>query len=243
MRRRPPGLPVHRALLVHLVAVLALAALAGVASAHDGPNSTSAARIWGLHRLLLAVAVPIALLVEAAILYAIWRFRRAGEPTPTPEKRWLELTWTVATALVLAFVGVAAYGAFTDRAVTASAGDAGPADVRVNLTAHQWHWTVEYPGENVTVDRARTIYLPANRTVTIAVTSRDVIHSLHVPRLALKQDAFPGQWNYIRTRIAATGEYRFYCAEYCGEGHARMRGTVRVVPYDEYRAWLANQSG
>jgi len=34
------------------------------------------------------------------------------------------------------------------------------------------------------------------------------------------------------------GEYVITCAEYCGMNHAYMQGRLRVVPVDEYNAWV-----
>lgn len=212
----------------------------------DGP-STTARLIDGLHRQLLVVAIPIAVLVEAVLVYAVWRFHDNDDPEPTPENRRLELTWTVATGIVLLYVAVATYLVLAQPAVTPTAATS-PADqgstadaVEVNVTARQWHWSVTYPEENVTRRHPNRIVLPANRPIRISVTSADVIHSFHAPVLGLKQDAIPGQWHPLETTVTRPGEYRLYCAEYCGLGHARMETTIDVRPPDEYRDWLNAQ--
>lgn len=240
-RRVAPGLVVGSLLGAGVVAAAGVA----TAAAHPGgAGATTGDQIWGLHRQLLWIAVPIALLVEGLIVYTVVRFRHNDEPTPTGDSRRLEIGWTVATALVLVFVGVASFQVLAHPSVTAddrAAGDP-PADaVAVEFTASQWQWTVGYPAANVTVERAKVIYLPADRPLVITVTSTDVIHSLHVPALGLKQDAVPGQQHRITTRVTETGDYRLYCAEYCGAGHSQMLATVRVVPPSEFRAWLDEQ--
>lgn len=215
---------------------LALSAVlvAAVVDLGAGPTTTRAL-IEDLHRSLLLVAVPIAVLVEAVILYTVWRFSNNDDPKPTPENRKLELAWTVATALVLVFVGVASYHVLAQPDVTAAAGPDAPADaVEVEVTAHQWYWTAEYPEEGVTLEAADRIVLPADRPIRISIESADVIHSFHAPGLGLKQDAIPGQRNVLTTRITEPGEYRLYCAEYCGQGHSKMRATIEVVPPDEF---------
>lgn len=225
---------------VALLAVL----VAVVVDLGSGPTP-AATRITGLHRDLLLVAVPIAVLVEAALLFAVWRFR-GDDPTPTPENRRLELAWTAATALVLVFVGVASYHVLAQPAVTDAADGSADDALTVEMTAHQWYWSVEYPRENVTIRQADRIVLPTNRSVRITVRSGDVIHSFHAPALGLKADAVPGRTNVLSTRITRTGEYRLYCAEYCGAGHSRMLATIDAVPDPDYRAWLAaarNRSG
>ena len=228
--------------------VLALGAVV-VASFVDlgaGPTTTRA-YIEDLHRSLLLVAVPIAILVEAVLLYAVWRFANTDDPTPTPENRKLELTWTLATGLVLVFVGVASYQVMAQPDVTAAAGgpDAVEDALQVEVTGEQWFWSAEYPAENVSIGPADRIVLPANRPIRIGITSADVIHSFHAPRLGLKQDAIPGQRNVLVTRVTEPGEYRLYCAEYCGGGHAKMQATIEVVPrerFDDRLAAVANDS-
>lgn len=222
-------------------AVVAAVTLVGYG---DGPTTT-AGLIGGLHRRLLVVAVPVAVLVEGVIVYAVWRFRDNDDREATPENQALELGWTVATGLVILFVGVASYQVLAHPDVTAAAGptDADADPVELDVTAHQWYWTVTYPDEGVSLGRANRIVLPTDRPIRIRIGSDDVIHSFFVPRLGLKQDAIPGQTNVLRTQITEPGEYRLYCAEYCGEGHSRMRGTVEAVPGPAYRSWLAERTG
>lgn len=235
-----------------IVGALVLIALALLVMPPMAFNSTTAAAIGTLHWQLLVVAVPIAILVEAVLVYTVVRFRKAEKPVPTPDNRRLEIGWTVATAVVLLFVGAASFQVLAHPDVTVgdhhAHGSHGgsthdrPADaVEVRITGHQWFWAVEYLGENVSIENAQTIYLPVDRPIYLHVTSADVIHSVHSPGLGLKQDAFPGQENVIRTEITARGEYRLYCAEYCGEGHSMMRATIVVVSDEEYRQWLAGQ--
>lgn len=217
--------------------------VAAVVDFGAGPTTTRAL-VEDLHRSLLFVAVPIAVLVEVVLLYAVWRFANTGDPTPTPENRKLELAWTLATALVLVFVGVASYQVLAQPDVTeAAAGPDAPADaLQVEVTGHQWYWSVDYPEQGVSIGPADTMVLPADRTIRIGVESADVIHSFHAPRLGLKQDAVPGQRNVLVTRITEPGEYRLYCAEYCGRGHAKMQATIEVVPSGAFEGRLAERA-
>lgn len=216
-------------------------------------DSISEELIRGLNRRLLYIAVPIAVLVEFILVYTIWRFRGNDDPLPTRTNRDLEITWTFATALVLLFVGSASYAVLTSPFVAAvpeldqqlgedaapQPDDAPPDAVVVEVVTEQWQYTFQYPNDDVTTQEA--LVLPRDRPVYIYVTSRDVLHSVHVPELGLKQDAFPGEYQLIHTRLDETGEYRLYCAEYCGDQHARMRSTLRVVDEGQYQNWLDDQ--
>lgn len=221
------------ALLLSLVPVPVLA--------HPGGGSSTVDLLRSLNRQLLIVASIIALIVEATLFYAIYRFRGNENPKPTPENKRLEITWTVLTAIVLLFVGVASYQVMTAPDVTTTPQQAVtvPNDaVVVEVTGRQWAWNVTYPEENVTLSDADTLYLPTSRPVYVFVETRDVIHSFHVPALGLKQDAIPGQRNVIRTRIRQQGRYRLYCAEFCGEGHPNMTATVVTVGPREFDQWI-----
>ncbi|WP_281377755.1 cytochrome c oxidase subunit II [Halosimplex pelagicum] len=201
-----------------------------------GFDSTTEALIRTLNRRLLLVAVPLALLVEGVLVYAVWRFR-GGVAVPTPENKSLEIGWTVATAFVLLFVAVVSYGVLASPFVSGAAESAGerPADaVEIEIVAEQFNYGVRYPAANASVADTDVIYAPTDRPVYFEVTAEDVLHSVHIPALGLKQDAFPGQWNLLHTRLLDPGEYHLYCAEFCGVGHSRMRTTLSVVPPEEY---------
>ena len=224
-----------------LVVLFVLATVPSVVAA----GSVTEALISRLNRQLLYMAVPIAVLVEVILAYTVWRFHDNEDPQPTRENRQLEITWTIATALVLLFVGTASFHVLAHPLVTSTPetahGDFQPGDtpddaVEVHVTTEQWAYTFDYPRANVTTDEA--LVLPTNRTVYLYVTSEDVIHSIHVPELGLKQDAFPDEYHLVRTELTGTGQYRLYCAELCGVGHAEMLSTVRVVEEETYDTWL-----
>ena len=213
-------------------------------------QSTSAELINGLNQELLIIGVPITLLVEGILLYAVIKFKGNDDPKPTKENRRLEITWTIATAVILLFVGVASYGVMADENVEFTGGEEEVApeenDVLIQAQAYQWGWDMSYPGENVTVSGAGqgpTVVVPANQDIYVNVSSRDVIHGFHVPELGMKSDAIPDQTNYIKTNASETGSYQGYCSEYCGVAHSQMYFTVEVVDQAEYNEWLDEQRG
>ncbi|WP_224337006.1 cytochrome c oxidase subunit II [Haloprofundus halobius] len=239
-----------RIALVSLFSAVALALVAVPAAAQP---STTAELINELNGKLLYLGIPITLLVEVILIYTVIKFRNNDDPQPTKENRRLEITWTVATAIILVFVGVASYGVLANPNVTYAEepglqepGQDG--STLVHAEAYQWGWEFTYPGENVTVDgsEAAPVVIPADQDVYFEVTSRDVIHAFHVPEMGLKTDAFPEQNNTIKT-VAHYQEnddnvYQGYCAEFCGVAHSQMYFQVEVVPQDEYEQWLQEQS-
>ncbi|MFC6836338.1 cytochrome c oxidase subunit II [Halomarina ordinaria] len=239
---------------------LALLALAVLAEPVAAQTSVNEELIFGLNRKLLYVAIPITVLVEGILFYTVYKYRNNDDPSPTQENRRLEITWTVATAIILLFVGLASYqvlgSAFIGGATAANPGDAevtnlsedydgaqAPSEadaVEVEVVAAKYFWEVNYPQENVSGEQD-TVVIPADRPVYIHVTSTDWLHAFHAPDLGLKQDAFPGEYNTIKTEVYEPGTYQLYCAEYCGVGHSQMLGTIEVLPGDEYDQWIEDQ--
>jgi cytochrome c oxidase subunit 2 len=225
-----------------LLGPLSVVAVLAVATSPAAAQGTSVTEelIWGVNNNLLAVAVPITVLVEGVLFYTVWKYSKADEASPTRENRRLEVTWTVTTALVLLFVGITAYGAMASDDVITTKDDAqdaiegGNAAV-VEVDAFQWNWRFNYadgPQEQ------STLVLPTDRPVVLELTAQNVIHSFHVPGLALKQDAFPGHTTYLKTTIYEEGTYTLYCAEFCGSGHSKMLATIEVVDGETYDQWV-----
>ena len=243
----------HRVGLVALFGAVVLAALAQPAAAQTSASRTSEL-IWGLNMNLLYVAIPITVLVEGILIYTVWRFSKNEDPLPTMENRRLEITWTIATAIILLFVGVASYQVLAEPMVTAQSTqqlETNDQPVKVEVVAQKYFWTFNYNGTAANTSQeysadnrlstTGTLVIPADRTIRLSVTSKDWLHAFHVPGLGLKQDAMPGQHNVIKTSVNEEGTYQLYCAEYCGSGHSQMLGKVRVLPEDEYQDWVDEQ--
>ena len=223
-----------------LVGVAALALFADPVLA-QGYDSTTEELIRSLNTQLLYMAIPITVLVEGILIYTVWKYRKNDDPKPTKENRRLEISWTIATALVLLVVGYASYGVMANEYVVQneSSVDPGPDAVTVEVVGVKYLWEYNYQGENVST--TGTLVLPKGTNVYLNITSSDWIHAFHVPELGLKQDAIPGQYNTIKTKLTETGTYQLYCAEYCGVGHSKMLGEVQVVSQEEYQNWLQQQ--
>jgi cytochrome c oxidase subunit 2 len=202
--------------------------------------STTNELIRGLNEQLVFIAVPITVLVEAILLYAVLKFRNNDEPKPTRENRRLEMTWTIATALILLFVGVSSTLVMADPAVTTpDTAEPGPDDVAVDVEAQTYMFTFTYEGEGV--QTRNKLVVPEGKAVYLNITAKDWLHSVHVPALGLKQMAVVGEYNTIKTTPTETGVYQGYCAEYCGQGHSGMLFEVEVVSQAEYEQWLEQQ--
>lgn len=244
--------PVRRKLLASSCFVSALAlVLAGTAVAGNGgvgppdPASPSAGRIRDTYWLVLAISTGIFVLVEAALLVFVVRFRSRGRAREVegPQiigHRNLELIWTAIPILIL--VGIASFvfyklpGIHNVPKATAAGGN-----LKVKVEGRQFYWRFVYPNGVVAVNELR---VPVRRVVELDVTAPefDVIHSWWIPRLGGKMDAIPGKTNETWFQATKEGVYRGQCAEFCGVQHALMLATVRVVSQSEFERWYAAEA-
>lgn len=207
-------------------------------AAATGYDSTTEALIRTLSNKLIVLAVTIALLFEVILLSLLVRYRNSGTAAPPEYNSRLFVPYVLAVGVVLLFVGVAS----VQTLVALEQQESNPAQedaVQVDVVAEQFAWTFEYADDEVT--SRGTLVIPANETIHLRLTSRDVIHSFHAPDLGLKQDANPGEWTSFTFTPTSTGEYRLFCAEFCGVGHSNMLGSIRVVDSSEYEDWLDEQ--
>ena len=76
--------------------------------------------------------------------------------------------------------------------------------------------------------------LPANRDVTLRLTSPDVIHGILVTGTNVNTMVIPGYVAQVHTKFTKTGDLLMPCHEFCGLGHSQMLATVRVVPPENF---------
>ena len=78
---------------------------------------------------------------------------------------------------------------------------------------------------------------PANLTVGVGdllqfrLTSGDVRHGFAIGQMDVPAvDVAPGRTTELAVRFDRPGKYVFYCTNWCGLNHWRMRGTIEVLP-------------
>ena len=261
----------RRALIIALLGaagallLFAPTALAGVFSPENSGGSPNARDISLLYKITLGIAILIFLLVEGLLIYSLVRYRfRRGGPAPAQIRgnAPLEIGWTVGAAVILVVLTVLTFIYLNDITNPAPSGPGGlqaaegvqfatvdqpqapggdPLQIEVN--GQQYLWRYDYPsGGDTRVFSYYEMVVPIDTTVTLNITSQDVVHSWWIPDLGGKMDATPGYTNKTWFKVSEPGIYRGVCAELCGEGHADMRAQVRAVPVDEYNAWLERQA-
>jgi cytochrome c oxidase subunit 2 len=228
-----------------LVAVLALAGCGSLT-----PVTDTGREVRDLYNLLFAAAAVIFVLVEAAIVFAVVRYRRRDDMLP-PQfhgNNLLEVAWTVVPLLIVAGLFVLTWGVL--NRVEAKADNP---RVRVNVLGFQWQWSFTYQGERVplpadqppedltikgTIAKPPVMYLPVGEPIRFTAQAQDVIHSFYVREFLFKRDAFPDHDNTFDLTITRPGTYHGQCAEYCGLAHQAMRFTIQAVSRPQYEAWL-----
>lgn len=79
------------------------------------------------------------------------------------------------------------------------------------------------------------IVVPANKSVTLRLSTPDVIHGILVTGTNVNTMVVPGYVSQVHTVFTKTGDLLMPCHEYCGLGHSQMWATVRVVPEDQFK--------
>ncbi len=200
-------------------------------------HSEFAVDIQDLFTKILVAAAVVFVLVEGILVLAAVRFRRKpsdGLPTQTHGNSRLEIGWTAAPAIVLAFIMVPTIQTIFRTQAPAPAGS-----LQVRVIGHQWWWELQYPELGVVT--ANELHLPLGKTANFMEESADVIHSFWIPALGGKRDVVPGHVNHLWFTPSATGTFMGQCAEFCGESHANMRLRAIVETPDQFDAWVRQQ--
>ncbi len=204
------------------------------------PHSDFGREIDFLWDRLLLLGTIVFILVEGALLYVVFRYRRRenqGTPPQTHGSTKLEIAWTLIPAVILVFIAVP-----TVRTIFITQAQAAPGSLNIDVTGHQWWWEFRYPEYGVTT--ANEIYLPVGRTVNFRLRSADVIHSFWTPQLGGKRDVVTNRTNYLwytPDSSTASSVWNGFCVEYCGSSHANMRFRVFTVTPQQFDSWVAGQ--
>jgi len=116
-------------------------------------------------------------------------------------------------------------------------------ELEVTVEGYQFGWEFHYPNGYVADSTAGDAFrVPANRMVSLTITSQDVFHNFGVTALRVKADAIPGQTTTTWFEADETGEYTARCFELCGAGHSFMTAQVVVMEPEAFQEWYANTS-
>ena len=97
----------------------------------------------------------------------------------------------------------------------------------IKVTGQQWFWTFEHEDGKKETGQ---LHVKQGVPYKFELVSKDVIHDFNVPDYTILMDAVPGRVNVVWNLFDKPGEYPIQCREYCGFGHATMRGKLFVEP-------------
>ncbi|BBC72777.1 cytochrome b561 [Altererythrobacter sp. B11] len=189
------------------------------------------AAAFGTMVWLLAIPVFVLMAVFA------WRYRRTREVNRQNRPNgnvWVEASWSVIPFLMILVFYVWATSLYLDLRQP-------PEDaVTIDVVAKQWMWKFQHP------EGAREIndlHVPVGTPIKLVMTSQDVIHSLYLPALRIKQDVVPGRYSTLWFTADRAGAYPLRCAEFCGADHSVMGGKLIVMEAADFAAWQAAHNG
>jgi cytochrome c oxidase subunit II len=224
----------------------------------DSGGSPNADDIDRLYRIALYIGLVVFLVVEGTLIWSVVRYRKRRGGRRAAQIRGntpLEVGWTVGAALILVALAAITFSYLDDIQNPPGRGQGTLADgarfaaldqrpvrgkerpLEVDVNGQQYLWRYSYRG-GAPLYTFYEMVVPTNTTVTVDITSSDVVHSWWIPELGGKADAVPGHTNHTWFRIPKAGLYRGVCAELCGYNHADMRAAVRAVSPARFRAWV-----
>jgi len=230
--------------------------------------SVHGAAIDSLFMAVLVVSGIAFVAVQGLLGFFVARYgengnERAAYWHDNPKAEAILLIVTAVILTVLVFMGQRVWASiyFSDA----------PADATViQVTGAQFQWSFHYPGpdgafgqtDNKLITAANSIgldrndpaakddivslndmHFPTGRAVRLRLRSQDVIHSLFLPNLRFKQDAVPGMAIEVWFEPTTPGTYEIACAELCGLGHYRMKGSLTIDDsQNSFDTWLAEKA-
>ena len=170
--------------------------------------------------------------ITIAMVYFVWRYHEKRHPQAVDSRGnlKLEIVWMVIPLIIV--LSMFYYGWESYMGLRNVPPDA----LNIDVKARMFEWEFDYPGGKQSQD---VIVVPEGKAVRLNIESEDVVHSLSIPAFRIKVDAVKGLPTYAWFQADKAGEYTIFCTEYCGVGHSDMTATLKVVPYDEYKTWLA----
>jgi cytochrome c oxidase subunit 2 len=213
--------------------------LSGCAKQGISPQSRD---VHDLYVVIMILAAPVFLGVEAALIWCVFRYRKRDEE---PAAQTVGGPRSLGVFFAIPAMVIAVLFPFGESTLMKIQRHETP-QVTIKVEGFQWQWTFLYLNEGIfvsgkTLVRPAVLVLPVDEPVRIQLTSRDVVHSFFVPDLLFKRDAIPGRTSTFTFTPTQLGTFPAQCAEFCGLWHSRMTFVVKVVSPADYQVWIKQQ--
>jgi cytochrome c oxidase subunit II len=202
-------------------------------------------------------------------VYVLVRFRRGRQPKASYEGARGRYATLVEGGVLLAEIILLAFFSIPFWSTNVDALPAEQGSTIVRVVAEQFAWNVHYPGPDgmfgrtniklvdpdnpLGLDRndpmakddittVNQLHLPVGRPAIIYLSSKDVVHSLGMPQMRVKQDAVPGFVQPVWFTPTQTGRWEVACSQLCGLAHYRMKAFYTIHTPETYAAWLKEEA-
>lgn len=154
-----------------------------------------------LYRVIFWVTTGMFLLTEGLLLLfcILYRRRPGHRPTYTHGNNKAEITWTIIPALMLLGLAIWQIPAWNNiKKKFPQDGVDGHKVLTVDIIGEQYKWNVRYPGSkekykgDYDLTNLSNVHMPFGDTALFNLRSKDVIHSVFIPHMRVKQDTVPG---------------------------------------------------
>ena len=192
-----------------------------VASAHGRWTDT-------LFWITMAISVAAFVIISVVMFVFIYKYqyREGRKAKYYPDNHYLELSWTIIPAVVLAILIFTGLRAWNDITAPASK----EAEL-IEIIGQQFAWTARYPGvkdgalgknnykliddvnefgldlsdKNSFDDfKSLELHLPVNKEILLKIRAKDVLHSVFLPHFRVKMDAVPGMPTQFKFTVTKT---------------------------------------
>jgi cytochrome c oxidase subunit II len=201
--------------------------------------------------------------------YVLVRFRRGRHPKASYQGARGRYATLVEGGVLLAEIILLAFFSIPFWSTNVDALPAEQGSTIVRVVAEQFAWNVHYPGPDgmfgrtnielvdpdnpLGLDRTdpmakddittiNQLHLPVGRPAIIYLSSKDVVHSLGMPQMRVKQDAVPGFVQPVWFTPTETGRWEVACSQLCGLAHYRMKAFYTIHTPETYAAWLKEET-
>ncbi len=196
--------------------------------------SNLAAKVDLLFWFINGVTIFFTGLVVLLLVVLGTRYRK-GSPAPRKPlthkaQLTMEITWTIIPLLIGLFIFAWSTILFEEM------WNAPKNATDIYVVGKQWMWKLQHPNGKREINE---LHVPIGKPIRLVMTSQDVIHSFFVPAFRTKMDVVPGRYTSSWFTPTRVGAYHLFCAEYCGNQHAKMGGTVYVMEQADFARWLS----
>ncbi len=184
---------------------------------------------------ILGISIILLFGITVMMVCFVVKYRRSKNPVPSDirDNYKLEIVWTIIPTLIalsMFYVGWQSYLGL--RTVPKDA-------MQIEVSAQMYSWIFIYANEK---ESENELVVPVGKAIKLNIKSIDVIHGFYLPAFRIKVDAVRGMTNYAWFFADRVGEYSIQCSQYCGVNHSAMVAKLRIVPQEEFDAWLAKES-